>query len=124
MLKLRILTALILIPLVIAGIFYTSQFYFKLITASILLLAAWEWSGLSAYRDFPKRILYVGVQAVILFLISPYLIYNGWLKLGLIFWSMLSVYLIWARNKSKLPNVNPIVSTVLGWIILTLCWVA
>lgn len=124
MLKLRILTALILIPLVIAGIFYTSEFYFKLITAGILLLAAWEWSGLSACRSLLKRILYVGVQAAILFLISPYLIYNEWLKLGLVLWLILSVYLIWARNKPKLPNVNPIISVVLGWLILTLCWVA
>ena len=65
MLKLRILTALILIPLVIVGIFYASTFYFKLITAAIMLLAAWEWSRLSAYKDLIKRFLYVGVQAAI-----------------------------------------------------------
>lgn len=124
MLKLRILTALILIPFVIVGIFYTSEFYFKLITAGIMLLAAWEWSSLSAFQDFTKRILYVGVQAGILFISLCYLTYNGWLKFGFIFWLMLSVYLIWARSKTKLPYINPMISAGLGWLIITLCWIA
>jgi phosphatidate cytidylyltransferase len=124
MLKLRILTALILIPLVIIGIFYASEFYFKLITTAIMLLAAWEWSRLSAYKDLPQRFLYVGVQAVILFLILPYLAYDGLLKLGLVFWLLLSAYLIWARSKPKLPKINPAISAGLGWFIISLCWVA
>jgi phosphatidate cytidylyltransferase len=124
MLKLRILTALILIPLVIVGIFYTSEFYFKLITAGIMLLAAWEWSRLSAYKDLPQRFLYVGVQAAILFLILPYLAYDELLKCGLIFWLLLSAYLIWARNQPKLPMISPLISASLGWFIISLCWVA
>lgn len=124
MLKLRILTALILIPLVIVGIFYISEFYFKLISAGIMLLAAWEWSGLSACQDLAKRILYVGVQAVILFFSVPYFPYHGGLKLGLVFWLILSVYLIWARSQLKLPSIKPVISAGLGWFIITLCWIA
>lgn len=124
MLKLRVLTALILIPLVIVGIFYASEFYFKLITAGIMLVAAWEWSGLSACQGLVKRILYVVVQAVILFLILPYSADDRYLKLGLVFWLTLSIYLIWARSKTKLPSISPIMSAALGWFIITLCWMA
>jgi phosphatidate cytidylyltransferase len=124
MLKLRILTALILIPLVIIGIFYTSEFYFKLITAVIMLLAAWEWARLSAYEDLAQRFLYVGGQAAILLLILSYLSYDWILKCGLIFWLLLSVYLIWARNQSKLPKISPSISAGLGWLVISLCWVA
>lgn len=124
MLKLRILTALILIPLVIVGIFYASTFYFKLITAAIMLLAAWEWSRLSAYKDLIKRFLYVGVQAAILFLILPYVAYDWLLKLGLVFWLLLSVYLIWARSKPVLPRISPTITASLGWLIISLCWVS
>lgn len=124
MLKLRILTALILIPLVVVGIFYTSQFYFKLITAVIMLLAAWEWSRLSAYLNLIKRLLYVGVQAAILLLILPYLTYDLFFTLGLVFWLLLSVYLIWARSKPKLPMISAGITASLGWLIITLCWVA
>jgi phosphatidate cytidylyltransferase len=124
MLKLRILTALILIPLVIIGIFYTSAFYFKLITAAIMLLAAWEWAPLSAYIALAQRFLYVSIQALVLFLILPYLNYNWILQYGLVFWLFLGVYLIWARSKSKLPMIIPIMSALLGWLIISLCWVS
>lgn len=124
MLKLRILTALILIPLVIVGIFYTSEFYFKLITAAIMLLAAWEWSRLSAYKDLPRRFLYVGVQVAILSLILPYLPYDGLLKGGLVFWLLLSAYLIWAGSQSILPMISPAITATLGWLIISLAWVA
>lgn len=124
MLKLRILTALILIPLVIIGIFYTSEFYFKLITAVIMLLAAWEWAPLSAYSIVSQRLLYVGVQAAILFFILPYLSYAWILYCGLIFWLFLTIYLIWARSKPKLPMITPAISAILGWLIISLCWVS
>lgn len=124
MLKLRILTALILIPLVIIGIFYTSQFYFKLITAAIMLLAAWEWARLSAYNNLLLRFLYVVMQAAILFFILPYLNNNWILQYGLVFWLLLSIYLIWARSKPKLPMVIPAISASLGWLIIGLCWVS
>ena len=124
MLKLRILTALLLIPLVIFGIFYASEFYFKLITSVIMLLAAWEWARLSAYKNLSQRFLYAGVQAAILFLILPYLVYDGFLKFGLVFWLLLSAYLIWAASKPILPKINPAVTASLGWLIISLCWVA
>jgi phosphatidate cytidylyltransferase len=124
MLKLRILTALILIPLVIFGIFYASEFYFKLITTGIILLAAWEWSRLSAWQDLPKRFLYVSIQAVILYLSLPYLTSDWPLTFGLVFWLLLIAYLIWARSKPVLPVISPPISAGLGWLIMTLCWIA
>lgn len=124
MLKLRILTALILIPLVIIGIFYTSTFYFKFIAAAIMLLAAWEWAPLSGYTALPQRFLYVGLQAAILFFVLPYLSDDWILQCGLVFWLLLSVYLIWARNRSQLPMITPVISAILGWLIISLCWVS
>ena len=124
MLKLRILTALILIPLAIIGIFYTSAFYFKLITAAIMILAAWEWVRLSGYGALPQRFLYVGIQAAFLLLVLPCLGAKWILQFGLVFWLFLSVYLIWARTKPKLPMITPAISAILGWLIISLCWVS
>lgn len=124
MLKLRILTALILIPLVIIGVFYTSAFYFKWITAAIMLLAAWEWSRLCAYKNLTKRFLYVAGQAALLIFFLPYINYDGLLKLGLLFWFSLSIYLIWVGRRSQLPRINSRFVAGLGWFIVSLCWVA
>lgn len=124
MLKLRILTALVLIPLVIGGIFYLSPFYFRWITAFIMLLAAWEWSCLSNWNDVPKRFLYIGIQAGLLGLACPYLT-QAWIsELSLGFWFLLTLYLVWARSQPRLPTISPAVSVGLGWLIITGCWLA
>jgi phosphatidate cytidylyltransferase len=49
----RFLTALVLIPLVLLGIFYLSPSYFAFASGVIILLAAWEWSGLSSLNYLP-----------------------------------------------------------------------
>ncbi len=47
MLKTRIITALILGPLVLAAIIFLSPLYFAIFSAIVLALAAWEWGDLS-----------------------------------------------------------------------------
>ncbi len=127
MLKLRILTAFILIPLVIGGIFYLSQPYFMGITAFITLLAAWEWSRLSGWTDLKRRSLYVGLQCIFLLSLMAFPMVTKWtwiLVPGLVFWVFLSIYLLNARKKPMLPTIPRYLRASLGWLILTLCWMA
>ena len=67
----RIITALILLPLVIWAIFALSPLYFVLAVGLVLCLAAWEWASLMNLKK--NRILYVVlfVFCLILFLIIP-----------------------------------------------------
>lgn len=124
MLKLRIITALVLIPLVISGIFYLSALYFMGITAFIMLLAAWEWSRLNGWVDLKRRFLYVGIQCAILLFLSNFTACQWILCLGLIFWLFLCIYLLWARRRLVLPSIPIYVRASLGWLVLSLCWVS
>lgn len=89
-----------------------------------MLLAAWEWSRLSAWRDWQKRSLYTIIQALILMLSLPYLTSDWMMDLGLGFWLLIAAYLIWARSQVILPMISSSVSVVLGWLIISLCWIA
>jgi phosphatidate cytidylyltransferase len=127
MLKLRILTAFILIPLVIGGVFFLSQAYFMVITLLITLLASWEWSRLAGLRYRVKRVLYVVVQCFLLLILIVFTATQQWkvlIGVGLIFWSLLAIYLLWARSKPILPTIPHDVRIGLGWLILTCCWIS
>lgn len=58
MLKQRIITALILAPLIIWGIFALSEKTFNLALAVVIGLAAWEWARLAGWQHLVLRIGY------------------------------------------------------------------
>ncbi|MGR6874546.1 CDP-archaeol synthase [Pseudomonas sp. HK3] len=63
MLKQRILTGLVLAPVMIGGIFYLPLEQFKLFIAAIVTLGAWEWANLSGLKMQVGRIAYAGLVA-------------------------------------------------------------
>jgi phosphatidate cytidylyltransferase len=66
-LKTRIITALILAPIAIGGIFFLPPLGFALFTGAIITLGAWEWANLSGIENQPGRIVYAAVFAGLLF---------------------------------------------------------
>ncbi len=58
MLKQRLITALILAPCALAGLFFLSFDLFKLFTCVIVLFAAWEWADLSGVPSASARVAY------------------------------------------------------------------
>ena len=67
MLKTRIITALILAPIAIGGIFFLPPLGFALFTAAIITLGAWEWANLSGIEGQGGRVVYAAVTAAILY---------------------------------------------------------
>lgn len=63
MLKQRIISALVMVPLVIAGVLLLDQTAFALLVALGLLAGAWEWSALVPVRDTATRALYLAATA-------------------------------------------------------------
>jgi len=56
LLKYRLITALILIPLVIAALFLLPPMGFALVTLAVCMLAAWEWGQLAGFAKRSQRI--------------------------------------------------------------------
>lgn len=67
MLKTRIITALILAPIAIGGVFFLPPMGFALFTAAIITLGAWEWANMSGLEQQPGRIGYAALIAVVLY---------------------------------------------------------
>src|ERR1044071_8985610 len=66
MLKLRVITALILAPLVLLAIFAVPHTVTAAVLGVLVLLGAWEWSAFPGFKRRSTRILYLLVFAALL----------------------------------------------------------
>ena len=104
MLKKRIITASILAPLIIAAILYLPPGGFAVLWGVIVLLAAWEWSGLSDL-SMKGRIAYLVSMLVIMLLAHTFAIYWApgelpvWLYAIAVVW-----WIVWALVFRKWPD--------------------
>lgn len=68
MLLQRFLTALVLAPLMLAGIYLLPDELFRLFIGAITLLAAWEWANLIGFKSLLQRLIYTVAGAALLVL--------------------------------------------------------
>lgn len=131
MLLQRILTAIVLAPLMLAGIFWLPDAGFRIFIALIVLIGAWEWSNLVGYKRSVSRL---GVAAIVgVLLVGIHLLFDVhspiWPILSLaplLWWLFASAVVIsyperieWlSSRKLKLVTLVP----VLGGFWLGLVW--
>ncbi len=107
MLLKRILTALVLAAVAIAAIFVLPTLYFYLFIAIIVLIAAWEWTGLADTHSTVEKLLFL------VSLIVPMLVITFWTQIL----EVVSQILEWPEIKTY--------SGVLEWLVIgpVLFWV-
>ncbi len=66
MLRQRILTALVLVPLFIGGFLWLPTAQIALVLAALVILAAWEWTGLMGLDSMPMRAAYIALVGLLL----------------------------------------------------------
>jgi phosphatidate cytidylyltransferase len=134
MLKSRVLTALVIAPLIIAGILFLSPDGFALAWGAVVLLAAFEWSDLTGLKGLPARFGFVA--ALLALMIASRLFALAWLDGGGVlpawfYWPVVAWWALWAvafrRVPEKLQGIRyPLYAKLLagllvlfsGWIML------
>ena len=66
MLKQRIITALVLLPIALGGFFLLDGGAFALFIGAVVTLGAWEWARLAGFEAQPLRVAYAAAVAVLL----------------------------------------------------------
>lgn len=118
MLLTRILTAIILLPLMLIAIIYTPPLYFAGIIAVLMLIGAWEWSLLVGLIKPIYKITYVLFVAIGLFL-SAFLPELMVLSIAAVIWVWALIAIIhYQKNGSGAGWQLPVLRAFIGFIIL------
>lgn len=126
MLKLRVITAAVLAPMVIAAILLLPSIYIEFIFVLILMVAAWEWLLLAGMRNrylMTASILFLLliIGSVLLFAHERIpLLYGGFAIFGLVWWLGVAAYLFVPKGHHPRKSDVSIFSLLLGLITLTL----
>lgn len=132
MLKNRIITALLLAPLIIAAILFLPADGFAIFWGAIILAGAWEWANLSGLDSLPARFGFIGV--VLVFLLAARYFAIHWAPGELpewFYWPVVAWWFLWGiafrRMPERLVKIKyPLAATlaagafvlVTGWILM------
>ncbi|MCL4471585.1 MAG: phosphatidate cytidylyltransferase [Gammaproteobacteria bacterium] len=122
MLKARILTALLLLPLFLAALFFLPDDNWALLMLGIILIGAYEWSNIAAYSRFQSRLyifltLLIGLAFLMTASRSAAIFLYG---IAFLFWAILVP--LWLRNQWR-TRQRPIMALT-GWAVLLPTWLA
>jgi phosphatidate cytidylyltransferase len=126
MLLQRFLTALVLAPLMLAGIYLLPDEAFRLFIGVIILLGAWEWANIAGYSSIIQRSVITVAMALIL--LAVHLAFSVqsaiWLSLvlaSLIWWIAASLIVFRYPNASGWLSYGPL-KLLVGLPILGAFW--
>lgn len=124
MLKTRIVTAAILIPIVISLIFFVNTIWFSVFFALFVAIGAWEWAVLSKLNDKMK---YSYVIISLLMLLAIYYLNNSFLYksiilTGVLYWLIaIGLVIFYQKQRNLLPR-NPSILMLIGLLLLIPMW--
>ena len=120
MLRQRIITAVILVPLVLGAIFLLPSTGFALVMAGVILIGAWEWGNMMGLQEYHHRFIYCFVIALAM-LASHYLPPSLTYGVAVIWWSIAFKWVV-SYPKDKNRWANPKMLGVMGIVVLSPAW--
>lgn len=125
MLKQRVLTALVLAPVVLWALFFLSIDHFLIALNVVLLIGAWEWSALAGLKRLGVRLAYVGSHVAAIAGLHVFVGYQPSLELFVLPLLLWCFALWWvARYPSAGSWQQRNVRMLVGYLVLLPCWLA
>ncbi|MHB0776804.1 phosphatidate cytidylyltransferase [Halomonas sp. WWR20] len=124
MLRQRIITALILAPLALAGLFGLIEAPFAVFTGVVLSFGAWEWANLAGFPQRMARLGYVLLCALLMWLAwTTAATQQAWpLWLGMLGWLM-NLYWVFNYPRRQQQWGGRVPRLVIGLWVLLPCWI-
>lgn len=122
MLKQRIITALILLPIALCGFFLLEGSGFALFIGLVVTLGAWEWARLAGLAAQSIRVAYAAVVALALFVMHILPGLAPWVLGAAVLWWGVATYLVLTYPQSREHWASAACKLVIGLLILLPAW--
>jgi phosphatidate cytidylyltransferase len=122
MLKQRIITALILLPIALCGFFLLEGSGFALFIGLVVTLGAWEWARLAGFAAQSIRVAYAAVVALALFVMHIVPGLAPWVLGASVLWWGVATYLVLTYPQSSEHWASAACKLVIGLLILLPAW--
>ena len=126
MLKLRIISAVILVPVVVASVLYLPHHWFALFIAIVALLGAWEWATM-VVKTTLSRLFYVSVCAGLI-AASWFILEDSHIRFAMMIGSMYWVFILLLLSFYQSSWLgNYLLQSFLhysGYFVITVVWLA
>lgn len=123
MLKYRIITAIILIPIFLLLVLYLPPVGFCYFTGAVVLLGAWEWSYFMGAKKFLHSLIYPFVMALILLGALRWPIVNT-LYVAVAWWVVAFFLVALYPRASAIWSKSITIRAFMGAFVLVPCWLA
>lgn len=124
MLKERVLTALIILPLIISAIIFLDHVEFAVVLSMVILIAAYEWgmlSGLSKFYSVLYSMCYIPLFYLLHHKIESTMVFYIMVGIACVWWLCACLWVIlFQRGYSCQPNRG--IRLGLGLLVLCPCW--
>ncbi|WP_166359985.1 phosphatidate cytidylyltransferase [Pseudomonas akapageensis] len=122
MLKERIITALILLPIALCGFFLLEGAGFALFIGLVVTLGAWEWARLAGFESQSFRTGYAAIIAVLLFLLHLLPELAPWVLGASVLWWLTATYLVLTYPGTSEKWSSAACKLLIGLLILLPAW--
>ncbi|MDD5328400.1 MAG: phosphatidate cytidylyltransferase [Sulfuricella sp.] len=122
MLKARVLTALLLLPAVLAALFFLPDLYWAWLMLAVTLVGAREWAAIAGYSSLQRGLYVLLTLAIGAILMSQASRSAEWsiFSAAALFWIVLAP--LWLRSKWQArPQA---IMALVGWLVLIPTWLA
>lgn len=128
MLRQRILSALVLAPLLVAAVLLLDDAWFALAMLVVVLLAAWEWGALVPLPTPLLRSLYIGATALLLVPVWHFAgnegVVDGIFYVTLAWWLLALAWISHPAAVDAAPAWLVWVKALAGWLAMASTWLA
>jgi phosphatidate cytidylyltransferase len=122
MLKQRVITALVLLPIALAGFFWLHGAAFALFIGAVITLGAWEWARLAGFAGAAARLAYAVALALLLLALYHLPMLAPAVLLLAVLWWFAATWLVIGYPASSRYWGQGVGKLVIGLLILLPAW--